>query len=81
MEFVQVKVSIDVDFGTMTKDQYKEFLKEFEEDFLNRKQISNQKIMDALDLDKRPFFVSRIEEPRADEPEDAIEHATIEFVC
>lgn len=79
MEFIDVKVTIDVDFGTMTIEQYQEFISVFEDHFLNRKQVSNKDIFEKLDLDKRPFFVTSLK--NIEKKGRLIQNAEINFKC
>ena len=79
MEFVQLKLTIDVELGTMTKEQYKEFAHFFKHHFLNSKQLDNSYIIDKLDLDKRPFFVTEFKEPKSNDK--LINLAEIKIIC
>lgn len=80
MEFVDVKVTIDVSFGIMTEGQYNEFVEFFKRSFNQNKQIENNQIIDFLALDKRPFFVSEISGALNDDDHE-IKIAKIELKC
>lgn len=79
MKFVDVKVTINVDFGTMTLDQYKEFSKNFEKHIYARTQVPTSEIMESLDLDKRPFYVTSL--TNVETTDALIDNAEINFVC
>lgn len=64
MQLIDLKFSIEVSFSSMTKEQYKEFVRFFEEKILETKPIEAKEVISRLDLDKRPFFVSSISSPR-----------------
>ena len=80
MDFVDLKVNINVDFGTMTREQANEFISFFMDHLLNSKQVTNEDIFNKLDLDKRPFYVTTISQPKK-ENDNLIQNAEINFVC
>ena len=63
MNFVDLKLTINVDFGIMTEDQYKEFVAFFSKRFGAEEIINNKALIECLDLDARPFAVTRIKSP------------------
>lgn len=80
MKFIDVKLTIDVSFGTMTEDQYKDFIKFFKENFGKNEPIDNKKVIDYLSLDKRPFHISSYG-LQDDEENENIKNSEINIVC
>jgi len=82
MEFIDLKLTIEVSFATMTREQYLQFSEFFKREFGQEKPIDNQKLIDYLALDKRPFRVASIENPiLKGDLEDNIKNAEIEIIC
>jgi hypothetical protein len=79
MDFVDLKFTINVSFHTMTLEKYQEFEKDLEEMQRDDK-IDNQKLIDLLALDKRPFAVASIKSPKIDQNEH-ISNAEIDLIC
>lgn len=79
MEFVDLKLTINVSFATMTMDQYKRL-----ESFFNRmpddSPINNEELIKFLSLDKRPLAVTSIQRP-TNIPNELISNAEINLIC
>jgi hypothetical protein len=78
MEFIDLKFSIEVKFSSMTKEQYKEFVRFFEEQIIKNEPIDAKEVVSRLSLDKRPFLVSSINSPRL--TNDLISNAEVTLV-
>jgi hypothetical protein len=82
MDFVDVKLTIDVQFSTMTMEQYNEFVEFFQNYFTDPNPINNKKVIDYLSLDKRPMHVARISAPKWNENDDShILNSEIDIIC
>ena len=80
MNFVDLKLTINVDFGTMTEDQYKEFVEFFSKRFGTEEKINNKELIEYLDLDARPFAVASIKSPIFNGKE-LVSYAEIDILC
>lgn len=80
MNFVDLKLTINVDFGTMAEDQYKEFVSFFSKHFGTEEKINNKELIEYLDLDARPFAISSIKSPIFNGNKE-ISYAEIDIIC
>ncbi|MGV9003974.1 hypothetical protein [Flavobacterium sp.] len=80
MDFIDLDFTINVSFGTMTREQYDEFISFFGDRFFDNK-IDNKKLIELLSLDKRTISLSRIAHPSVDEVNQNISNASIELIC
>lgn len=79
MDFVDLKVTINVTFAPMTIQQYNQL-----ESFFNRmpddSPVSNEELIKFLSLDKRPLAVTSIQRPKPD-PNELVSNAEINLIC
>lgn len=79
MEFVDLKLTINVSFATMTMDQYKR-LESFFSRMPDDSPINNEELIKFLALDKRPLAVTSIQKPKIN-PNELISNAEINLIC